>query len=197
MSLILKTNAEILDQATEIARDFNQEHINYLLTYRYFVNYFKKIDTIDLDDIIIGISFSYSWMPTVLKKIDLTHGNNLIMIFNNIKQGHLVTRQELLQLKSALNDSLVGTSKLMHFINPEQYAIWDSRVYKFLTGKAAHHYKFKHLESYFEYLKLLESLTQEENFALFYTLMLEKIGYPVSTYRALELAFFIGGKKES
>ncbi|WP_434279008.1 hypothetical protein [Acinetobacter sp. CE-15] len=71
MSLTSKTNQEIFKQIMEIANNFNSEKENYLQAYSYFLNYFRKIDSIQLDDIVIGISFTYSWMPTILKKIDL------------------------------------------------------------------------------------------------------------------------------
>jgi hypothetical protein len=81
----------------------------------------------------------------------------------------------------------------LHFINPEKYAIWDSRVFRFLSGKEPHNSKFKDPETYIEYLALLEILKSEENFEEFYQLMVRKVGYEISEYIALELAFFKGG----
>ncbi len=166
---------------------------NYLIAYSHFLNYFKKTDVLTLDDIVIGISFTYSWMPTILKKIDLTAADDLIKIFNKAKQGHQLTVPELQTLKNAFNNSLVGVSKLLHFIHPEHYAIWDSRVFRFLSGNEPHNFAFKRPEAYLEYLTLLDELKNEAVFESFYRLMQDKVGYQISAYRALELTFFKGG----
>ena len=96
-------------------------------------------------------------------------------------------------LKNSFNNSIVGTSKLLHFINPEKYAIWDSRVFRFLTGKEPHHSKFQDPKTYLEYLTLIEVLKKDTKFHNFYELMMQKVGYEISESRALELAFFKGG----
>lgn len=193
MSLTSKTNQEIFKQIMEIANNFNSETENYLQAYSYFLNYFRKIDRIQLDDIVIGISFTYSWMPTILKKIDLTNSENLILILNKVKNGEVISIEEINLLKQAFNNSLVGTSKLLHFINPNKYAIWDSRVFKFLSGEKSYISKFKEAEIYIEYLQLLDNLKLEEDFNIFFTLIQHKVGYEISEYRALELAFYKGG----
>lgn len=193
MSLTSKTNQEIFKQIIEIANNFNSEKENYLQAYSYFLNYFRKIDSIQLDDIVIGISFTYSWMPTILKKIDLTNSENLILILNKVKNGEVISIEEINLLKQAFNNSLVGTSKLLHFINPNKYAIWDSRVFKFLSGEKPYISKFKEAEIYIEYLQLLDNLKLEEDFNVFFTLIQHKVGYEISEYRALELAFYKGG----
>ncbi|MFW1982214.1 hypothetical protein ACG94M_02635 [Acinetobacter guillouiae] len=193
MSLTSKTNQEIFKQIMEIANNFNSEKENYLQAYSYFLNYFRKIDRIQLDDIVIGISFTYSWMPTILKKIDLTNSENLILILNKVKNGEVISIEEINLLKQAFNNSLVGTSKLLHFINPNKYAIWDSRVFKFLSGEKSYISKFKQAEIYIEYLQLLDNLKLEEDFNIFFTIIQHKVGYEISEYRALELAFYKGG----
>jgi len=55
-------------------------------------------------------------------------------IINNAKKGIVPSIDQLEILKGLLNNSLVGTSKHLHFINPEIFAIWDSRVYRYLTA---------------------------------------------------------------
>ena len=190
---MLKTHEEIFNQIFEIANNFKKDEENYLLAYKYFLNYFKEVENIQLDNIVIGISFTYSWMPTILKKIDLTDPENLVLIFNKVKNSEIITTQELLILKNSFNNSIVGTSKLLHFINPEKYAIWDSRVFRFLTGKEPHHSKFQDPKTYLEYLTLIEVLKKDTKFHNFYELMMQKVGYEISESRALELAFFKGG----
>lgn len=95
-------------------------------------------------------------------------------------------------MKSSFNNSLVGTSKLLHFINPKQYAIWDSRVFRFLNNEEPHKYKLEKPKTYIEYIEFVEKLKNDESFDAFYLLMKQKVGYEITEYRALELAFFKG-----
>lgn len=108
----------------------------YLTAYKEFINYFENLDKLSEHHIIIGISFTYSWMPTILD----FRSNKIIeatQILNYAKQGNRPSLTELDILKSCFNNSLVGSSKLLHFINPNKFAIWDSRVYRYLLIK--HH----------------------------------------------------------
>ncbi len=63
----------------------------------------------------------------------------------------------------------------------------------FLSGNEPHVSIFKQPETYLSYLTLLDNLKNEPAFSKFYRLMQQKVGYPISEYRALELAFFKGG----
>ena len=79
----------------------------------------------------------YGWMPTIIEfNTDIEIDDQ---IFDMISKGSMDPKL-LNKLKSAVNNSIVGVSKLLHFLNPNDYAIWDSRVYKSITGKTAHAY---------------------------------------------------------
>ena len=93
--------------------------------------------------------FIYSRLTNLFFSILYSSSNH---IFNKVKQGHLISTQELQILKNAFNNSLVGVSKLLHFIQPEKYAIWDSRVFRFLSGNEPHVSIFKQPETYLSYL---------------------------------------------
>ncbi len=192
MKISEKTNQEIIEQLTKIANNFDSTKENYLLSYPHFVNYFQNLETINLENVIIGISFTYSWMPTILKSIKLENPAKILSILNEVKNGKLINEEQLATLKTAFNNSLVGTSKLLHFINPKQYAIWDSRVFRFLNNEEPHKYKLEKPKVYLEYIAFIEKLKIEKNFTHFYKLIKEKVGYEITEQRALELAFFKG-----
>lgn len=192
MKLSEKTNQEILEQLTKIANNIDSTKDNYFQSYPHFLNYFKNLDSINLENIFIGISFTYSWMPTILKSIKLENSEKVISILNDVKIGKQLNEEQLYILKVSFNNSLVGTSKLLHFINPNQYAIWDSRVFRFLNNEEPHKYKLEKPNVYIEYLKFIENLKSEKTFGTFYELMKQKVGYEITEYRALELAFFKG-----
>ena len=187
-----KSNDETFLQLTNIANNFKSTEENYLLSYPYFLNYFQNLESINLENLVIGISFTYSWMPTILKALNLKNTEKVLFILNEVKKGKLIDEQQLTTLKTTFNNSLVGTSKLLHFINPKQYAIWDSRVFRFLNNVEPHKYRLEKPRAYIEYLKLIEELKNEEPFTTFFELMKQKVGYDITEYRALELAFFKG-----
>ena len=192
MKLSDKSNHEIIEQLTKIANNIDSSKENYFQSYTYFLNYFKNLDSINLENIFIGISFTYSWMPTIFKSIRLENPENVIAILNDVKIGKQINEEQLFILKKSFNNSLVGTSKLLHFINPNQYAIWDSRVFRFLNNEKPHKYKLEKPKTYIEYLNFIENLKSEKIFNTFYDLMKQKVGYEITEYRAIELAFFKG-----
>ncbi|WP_177765187.1 hypothetical protein [Flavobacterium sp. I3-2] len=102
----------------------------YVEMYKYYTNFFKEKDILTESDVVIGVGFTYSWMPTILKNLNLSKLDRVTSILNNVKQGVEISDDDLLLLKEFSNNSLVGASKLLHFINPEQYAIWDSWICK-------------------------------------------------------------------
>ncbi|GEK42843.1 hypothetical protein N5J50_03735 [Acinetobacter johnsonii] len=187
-----KSNDETFLQLTNIANNFKSTEENYLLSYPYFLNYFQNLESINLENLVIGISFTYSWMPTILKALNLKNTEKVVFILNEVKKGKLIDEQQLTTLKTTFNNSLVGTSKLLHFINPKQYAIWDSSVFRFLNNVEPHKYRLEKPRAYIEYLKLIEELKNEKAFTAFFELMKQKVGYDITEYRALELAFFKG-----
>ena len=108
---------------------------SYIKTYPEFIQYFKNISNISKHNLVISSHFVYGWMPTIieLKFQDMEGG--VLKSLNNAKNGAMLTVGELELLKSTINNSLVGLSKLLHFINPADYAIWDSRIYRYTTDK--------------------------------------------------------------
>jgi hypothetical protein len=167
----------------------------YVEMYQYYVNFFKEKDTLNNSDIVIGVGFTYSWMPTILKRLNLSNIDHVTKILNNVKQSIEISDDDLLLLKEFSNNSLVGVSKLLHFINPEKYAIWDSRVFKFLNNnEAAHKYKLEKVNVYREYLSYLNNLKRSGSLNDVVAEIKSKINYPISDFRALELLFFLGSK---
>lgn len=176
---------------------------SYLKTYPYFVNYFKEIDNLEVKDVVIGISFTYSWMPKILT----IHEGNLEEIrdtLNNIKNNSFSLQEsDLSKLKYMFNHSLVGTSKLLHFINPNKYAIWDSNIYKFFKNtKYANQDKLHSETIYLKYLELLERLVKHNDFQEINDGILSKIrkdmflnDYQMTKLRVAELILFSIGKQ--
>lgn len=168
---------------------------SYIKSYPFFINYFENIETIKLEHLIIASHFVYGWMPTI---IDLSFKNTeaVLKVLNKAKQGELLNEGELLIGKKAINNSLVGLSKLLHFINPSVYAIWDSRIFRFLTHKKSS-YGISEPINYLKYLNYLGVLVLDSRFKNIHKNVNQIVGYEVSSLRAIELIMFEADKNRS
>jgi hypothetical protein len=166
---------------------------SYVLSYPYLLSYFEQRD-FEAVDLVRGAHMAYGWMPTVLElwpeppNIDLDRGAELL---TRARQDGALGDDEIGALASLINNSLVGASKLLHFVAPEHFAIWDSRIYRFLYDLTPHLYRIKSVERYRDYLNSLAQLRSDPRFPGFHRSVNEKLGYRVSPFRALELIMFL------
>ena len=178
---------EILNRAHLLDNE-NPEH-SYHKSYFHFINYFAGRNEITEQDLIIGSNFTYGWMPTILNfksdDFDLA-----VIALNRAKAATRISNADLTILKGLINNSLVGVSKLLHFINPQVYAIWDSRVCNFLTGKS-HKQKVEKIELFWGYLDLCERVVQDPEFEQIHTSFANRLGYAISPMRIPEQIMFL------
>mgnify|MGYP001156623205 CR=1 FL=1 len=178
----------------DISKKKDNEINSYYISYPEFLEYFKNTTEIKKHNLIIGINFVYGWMPRGLR----FHSENfdeVLKILNKAKSGQLpLTKEDLDILKETLDHSLIGVSKLLHFINPEAFAIWDSKVYNYLMGlpekKKVSHYKTEKAESYLDYLDFCKELTQREEYEEIHNHICKEVEYPMSKFRTAELIMF-------
>lgn len=183
------TSEQILDRADCL--DDQSPEDTYHKSYIHFVNYFSGRNVITEQDLIIGANFTYGWMPTMLN----FKSNNFqpaVAALNKAKGAHRISNEDLIILKTLINNSLVGASKLLHFVNPNEYAIWDSRVCHFLTGKS---YKVENTDLFWAYLDLCRRVACGPRFDRIHAAFINRIGYEVSPMRTLEQIMFISSNK--
>lgn len=167
---------------------------SYLLSYPYLINYFAAKHSLTPEDVVCGAHMVYGWMPTVLDlypkrpNIDLQTASDIL---NEMKNTGTLTNSQIEQLASLINNSLVGASKLLHFISPQKFAIWDSKVYAFVYGEKPHNYRVNDVLKYRHYLDLLSQYQQDSRFPLFHASVNNKVGYVVSPFRAIELMMYL------
>lgn len=120
---------------------------------------FTKRQSIKDQTTFIGLAHMvYGWMPTILT---FDSGREMAPeLFDKIEEGCLEA-DFLVELKQIVNHSIVGTSKVLHFLNGEDYAIWDSRVYRSITGKKAYEYRVNSVEVYIEYMNQMRKVAKE------------------------------------
>ena len=165
----------------------NEEN-SYLNSYQEFIQYFNKTPKIEKHHLIISSHFVYGWMPTILK-LKLKNLEEVLQILNKAKTDQILNSKELEKLRFSINNSLVGTSKLLHFINPEIYPIWDSKIFKYWSGNKTT-YGIQKPENYLEFTNQVRETIQRNEFAKIHNKINELLRYDVSPVRALELLIF-------
>jgi hypothetical protein len=184
------------DQFFHDTEDLKIEGNSFFTSYPEFLRYFDDIQNIERHNLIIGINFTYGWMPTIFDfrsdKFDAA-----LTVLSRAKKGEQVSKEELETLKGLFNNSLVGTSKLLHFVSPNNFAIWDSRVYRYLTGEEPNEHRIGNCESYLKYLKFCNELTADSRFNNLRTTIEGQVEYPMTPLRLVELGMFLNGGKST
>jgi len=194
MTKLKNLNFEKLQNHAEYFKvEQNDKNSSYLKTYPEFLKYFDSPNEITEHDLVISSHFVYGWMPTIIN-LRLEYKDRVLSLLNQVKKGHLLIESELETLKAAINNSMVGLSKLLHFIKPDNYAIWDSRIYRYLTDhKTAS--GIGNVNLYLEYIEGLKKIAISDGFNEFHNKVSNAVGYKVSKFRAIELVMFEADKK--
>lgn len=172
---------------------------SYIQAYPHILNALASSPMLTEQDFICGAHMVYGWMPTILEiyasqRSEISHG---VALLNKARTQGVLTYCELSDLAQLINRSFVGASKLLHFVNPQAFAIWDSRIYRFIYGNTPHQYRVNNAAIYEKYLQILFRLKQDKRFPAFHTSVNRKMGYPVSALRALEVVMFLNGTKDT
>lgn len=178
-----------LERRTRILQDDS-----YIVSYPHLLSYFSAKTAFDATDLIRGAHMVYGWMPTILDlypeppNLDLTAGAALL---TKAKSVGALSDDEISCLARLVNNSLVGASKLLHFVAPSQFAIWDSKIYTFVFEKKAYNYRMNEVVLYRKYLAIISAIQSDSRFEAFHASVNSKIGYTVSPFRAIELVMFM------
>jgi hypothetical protein len=165
----------------------------YLFTYPHLVAYFSAIDELDVSSFVIGKAIAYSLMPTTMN-LRQSSIAPLMVPLNRLKQdGHRLETAELIRLKTLVNNSIVGTSKLLHFIRPDIYPIWDSRIDRFIHGEDR---DTNSVERYQTYLASFDRIAAEPIFSFIHQSMENKLGYQITKARAFEMVMYLADLHE-
>jgi len=186
------------------------EYNTYLSSYPIILNWARK-QKIDEEFLVIASHVVYGWMPRILSL--RRRDEDVLSLLEEAKKGDFFLEEKkdnykkLEKIITCVNGSLVGVSKLLHFINPEVYPIWDSNVYCYLFGKMPYDYQISKIENYKDYKNGLEDLiaypeinevTAEVNKKLmaYYELnpIDAEVELTVSKMRAIELTLFTKGR---
>lgn len=161
----------------------------YDVSYPEFLEYFRAAGPLTRHHLIISANFVYGWMPTIL---DFRSGSfvEAVALLEKARAQETLGPDELHELARLVNNSIVGASKLLHFACPSHYAIWDSRVAKYL-GTSVQGGR-RGVEQFAAYNACCLSLAALPEARAITGRLSSKIGYQLSPLRAIELVMFYG-----
>lgn len=178
------------------------ERDKYTSCYPYLVYFFEKKLHLTIEDFICGVHMVYAWMPTILrlyitdlKKVDCEKLDQVVHLINLAKKKGTLYKDEINYLAKIINNSVVGTSKLLHFIAPESFSIWDSRVYRYLYNQKPHNYRLNDVSEYLKYIDIIKKIIKHDSFRSIHIRINKKMEYSVTAMRAVELIMFQNNKK--
>ena len=167
---------------------------SYIRAYPHILSSLADRATFTDRDFICAAHMVYGWMPTILeihadKAVTVAMGADIL---NEAKTQGVLSHHQLGHLAQLVNHSVVGASKLLHFVNPAAFPIWDSRIYAFVHGAKAHQYRVNNVAAYENYMELLGDLQKDKRLVTLRESVDRKMGYPVTALRALEVVMFLG-----
>lgn len=185
-----------IEKIFDLEKITNIQHNSYIISYPSIIDFFASKSNLNQNDFICGTHMVYGWMPKILNLHSTDQFKDATKILNKVREEKSISDEDLEKLKKHVNNSLIGTSKLLHFLLPDKFAIWDSNIYTFIHNQTST-YQVQKILNYRDYLNQLEKLRTNSEFTGFHQSVNKKIGYDVSPLRALELIMFLNSPKRN
>ncbi len=111
---------------------------------------------------------AYGWMPRVVR-IDPKYVELALEAINKALQARrdTISEVDLMSIAKSLH-SLVGASKVLHFINPTVFPIWDSRIEGHRLGRKPSQNHMDDPANLSSYICNVLEIVQDEGFPEFY-----------------------------
>lgn len=142
-----------------------------------------------------GVAYlAYGWMPTTLKSVDFGNvaggGAGLMRLaVDSSTAGDAANTLDAVGDASPINNSWVGLSKFLHFINPQVFPIWDSKIAK--QFGYSYPVQYNRSDVYRAYLGFIHACSGSD-FA--YRIKNMHTAYEISDVRAVECGLFLTAK---
>ena len=139
----------------------------YISTYPDLINFSSSMNSGNAQEFRQLAMMVYGWMPRVLR-IDNSYTAQAIKAIDDARQATLSTYQSVC-VKDIANclHSVVGASKILHFVNPTIFPIWDSKIQAFRCLPNGN-YDMSNVSKYFDYVRDVHSIISDPGFAAFY-----------------------------
>ena len=120
---------------------------SYSKVYPCLVEHFAKLHNPTWCDAIVALHIVYGWMPTIpgtaLRTVptwECEQRENLLRILERASSGETLTHDDVVSVQSFCNRSVIGASKLLHFLCPGQNPIWDRNVARVFAPELPQNY---------------------------------------------------------
>lgn len=168
---------------------------SYLHSYPAFLRFLEGRELLSRDDVTIAANFTYAWMPRVAVLNEAALDGAVLALNNARSAGHTYSEECVRAVGRYLGDSLVGASKLLHFAAPSRYAIWDSRVARYLGVTRFDHRLASGLVTYAAYLGVLRDLLSYPQIDELMGILRSFVVPLPSRLRGVEMVMFLGAEK--
>lgn len=190
-----------LDEIQRNPRILDLRAITYIATYPSLRAFGKSSLPIDGDRFSQLVVMAYGWMPRIVRVDQGCVGDakSAVQIAAQATVHTGLTKSAMLNLARCLR-SVVGASKVLHFVNDEIFPIWDSGVEAFRLGGVLPYNHMNNVDNYFAYCNEVHAIRAEEGFRDFLgginaamdarlaALFIDP--YPICEVRAIEVAAF-------
>ena len=134
---------------------------------------------------------AYGWMPTILNYSNNTCQEKNIFAVRGVDDYDKALKFFDEIECSPINNSWIGMSKTLHFLNPKMFPIWDSNIAE-VFGVSS--YKMKKKCVYKKHMEFVHSNKNECFVECLREAFKTKAGYEISEIRAVEFVLFVHGK---
>lgn len=109
-------------------RRLNCLESQYAKSYPRLIRAVRSLDGMPVSEqLAVTAQLAYGWMPTVLKRADFTDWDlQRLQACQTIEDGLALIEAHVKGVP--VNNSWIGTSKVLHFFAPHAFPIWDRRV---------------------------------------------------------------------
>lgn len=164
--------------------------------------------------LIQGILMTYGWMPriprlyfdTELNLIDSSNIKTNVEFLSSFNHKNKDDAYSILsssfkridKLVSFVDNSLTAVSKILHFIRPEDFLIWDSKIRKALGISESYRNDILKYQRYISEFKILRETCESNNRIMDILEEAKEIfQYKVSFARFIELALYVSAEDPS
>ena len=127
---------------------------------------------LELVHAVVCVHIVYGWMPTILDPLGVSKAvdenpKRLLHVLNAARSATepKLNEEDFNLLRGFANNSTVGASKLLHFLNPCVYPIWDSRVADRYLWRGVSRGTFDNVPRLREYIDTLWDWSRHEDVA--------------------------------
>lgn len=176
----------VVDFSEVEIEDFIHSSRDYLQQYKALIKLGAAVQNAE-DAVSLALAV-YGWMPTILRSLEISDEQlRLATRATDIESGIEVVRGFG---ATPVNNSWVGSSKFLHFLNPKVFPIWDSHIAR--AFGLARRDQYESSAQYISYMGAMRDLLPvgEESISQTTGRIKIQFGYEISPLRALEFLIF-------